>query len=233
MSYKAVKFTGKDYLMDVKDAAGESVLAEIFKHREYRSAEPIIRSATDPIIDAGAHLGFFTTYARALNDEVVIYALEPEKNNFIILKQNFERNGLKGIVTVEKALAGNSGHGTLLISPDSHNHRLLGDGESPSGKTVPVKTVSFPDLCEEYDISAISLLKMDIEGAEIYTVESLSRKDFEKIRAIIFEYHDTGNGDHKQTEKILRENGFSAESFPSKFDKNLGFIMARNKRYKK
>jgi FkbM family methyltransferase len=233
MNDRVIKFEGAEYQVYVKDAAGESVLAEIFKHREYRRAEKVIGAAENPIIDAGAHLGLFAIYARALNPKVLIYSLEPEKNNFAILQNNLARNHLSGIVALNSALAAKTGRGTLLVSPDSHNHRLIGGKARSDGSTAPVSVVAFSDLCDKLSLTAVSLLKMDIEETETDVIESLSANDFLKIHAMIFEYHNRNKNGHKRLERILRENGFSVEIFPSKFEKRLGFIFAVNKRIKK
>jgi hypothetical protein len=44
------------------------------------------------------------------------------------------------------------------------------------------------------------------------------------------EYHNYSGLNYKSIEIQLRENGFGVQIFPSKFDKKMGFIFAKNKR---
>jgi FkbM family methyltransferase len=230
MNKITIKSNEKQYHVYVRDEADQSVLAEIFKVKEYRAAEDILRHAKDPIIDVGAHAGFFSMYARSLNDEVRIIAVEPETSNQEALQRHMNENHLSGIELIDIALAGESGNRGLFVSKDSHNHYLLGKNEAPANLRN-VSVLSFSDLLKKCDIQRVGLLKMDIEGGEFEVFEALSETDLQKIGAIIMEYHNTTMRNYKTIEKKLRENGFGVQIHPSKFDKTMGFLFGTNKRW--
>lgn len=221
------KFGAKSWRIFLRDEADRSVFNEIFKLREYRSAEEAIRNAEDPIIDAGAHAGFFTLYCKALNPKVKIFAIEPEPGNFSALKRHLEENKIKNVKIVRAALAGQSGQRSLLISPDSHNHKLA-EIENSGDQKVEVTAYSFADFLKKNKIKNVSLLKMDIEGGEFEVIKSLSAKDLSMVNFVILEYHNKQR--RAELEQKLRENKFGAQVFPSKFDKTMGFLFAKNKR---
>lgn len=222
----AINFLGKKWRIFPRDEADVSVMREIFKIREYRLAEEEIKNAVDPIVDAGAHAGFFSIYCRALNTKVKIFALEPEKNNLSAIKKHLAANAVKNIKIIPAALAGYTGKGLLKISEDSHNHFLLigaGDGQK-------TEVVSLPDFCRKNKIKKISLLKMDIEGGEREVFDSLLPDDFKLVNFLILEYHNKERDNKTFIEDRLRENGFGVQVFSSRFDKSMGFIFAKNKR---
>lgn len=231
MSERIIKFKNSIYTVDALDEAGQSVVAEIFKHREYRQAETAIieAKANECILDIGAHLGFFALYTRSLNPQAQIICLEPNKKNFEILKNNLKKNKIQNIVLLNMGLAADSGERQFSVSSDSHNSRMI-SVKNENIKHCVCKTISFSDLVAECNIKIISLLKMDIEGAEFEIIENMNKDDFALIKNIIFEYHNSVKNNHKKLEKILRERGFSVQIFPSKFDKKLGFIFAQNKK---
>ncbi|MCX6782135.1 MAG: FkbM family methyltransferase [Candidatus Magasanikbacteria bacterium] len=233
MNIKKVKYLGKDIVLQIRDSVDNSVAAEIFKHREYRRAETAISEAKIVIIDVGAHAGYFTIYCRAINPIVKVLALEPEPENYQFLLENIRLNKIENVEPLELALSGISGEADLLISGDSHNHSLSGNDMLVTGKSIKVKTCSLSDLAERYKLKKIDLIKMDIEGEEYNVISKLSDNDFSIVSAFIFEYHNFGARNHKIIEKILRENHFGVEIFPSKFDKKMGFIFARNKLLKR
>jgi FkbM family methyltransferase len=191
--------------------------------REYKAAEDIIVSAELPILDAGAHVGFFSLYSRVLNPKVLIYALEPLAENLEVLNKHLKDNKVKKVKVVEAALAGATEQRKLVVTNRSHNNYLGISGERE------VQAYSFHDFCEENQIERVSLLKMDIEGGEYELIDSLTVEDFSRISAVILEYHNVEHNSRVIEEK-LRESGFGVQIFPSKFDKTMGFIFAVNKR---
>lgn len=211
----------------MRDDADKSVAAEIFQVREYRMVEDFISTLALPIFDVGAHAGFFSLYARALNSQVPIIALEPEPQNFKTLENNLKTNNTKAVTAIKGALAKKSGKRELALSADSHNHKLK--TSSKEKKIITIQGFDFAYF-KKLAPEGIGLVKMDIEGGEYEIFPNLNPEDFAHVRAIVMEYHDLPDRNHKEIEQILRENGFGVQTFPSKFDKTMGFFWAVNKR---
>lgn len=226
-----LKINDKEIIASVRNTGDRSVAAEIFNHREYKLSEEAIINAEHTIIDVGAHIGLFSLYCRALNEKVKIIALEPEPENFALLKDNLEANDTENIEIEKVALSKKASKQLLkLDEQDRLNNYLIVKEDLKKARSVLVNTDTFSEICKKYNIDRISLLKMDIEGGEYDVLKSLTHNDFNKIESVILEYHEDKKQNHKELEIILRENGFSVTIFPSKFDKKMGFIFARNKR---
>jgi len=221
---KLTNFNFNNYNLQIylRSQADKSIFKEIFELQEYKEVEVIIKSAKDPIIDAGAQAGFFVLYCWALNPEVKIFAIEPDEENLEFLNQHIEINNLKNVEVIPAALAGKSGLRNFFISNDTHNHSLFKVLVPKINKNIKIKTYNLDDWLSEQGIEKVSLLKLDIEGAEYEVLENF--KSWEKIKNIALEYHDFGDFKHKELEKILSENGFKVKVRSSTFDKNLGFI---------
>lgn len=237
MNQISFKFNSQNLKAILPDEAAQSVWAEIFKEREYKIAEEVIKQATDPIIDVGAHVGLFVIYARALNKQVPILAIEPESNNFELLNKNIKDNKLSKVKTFQIALGDQSEETKLFIAPDSHNHSLvenylanISDMGKDKNNNQIIKVQTLRDFLDQQKIRQVSLIKMDIEGGEYAVFESLNANDFTKIKNFVMEYHNFKDKNHKKLEAQLRENGFGVQVFPSRFDKTMGFIFANNKR---
>jgi len=230
MTENTIKFKNTELKLHLRDEADISVMREIFKLHEYRLVDETIISATDPIVDVGAHAGFFSLYVRVLNNDVSIFAIEPEPENLKSLDRHLKENKIKKVKVLAGALASESGQRFLEISEDSHNHQLLSRREGKNEDNIKVEVFSLADFCKKEKIKRISLLKMDIEGGEFEVLKNLSAKNFFLFKNLILEYHNDEFSDHHDLENILRENGFSVEIHPSHFDKSMGFIFARNKR---
>lgn len=181
MNKVTVKNAGKSFQVFIRDLADESVVAEIFKHHEYRSADEAIKNATYPIIDAGSHAGFFSLYVRSLNPEVKIIAVEPEAKNIEQFIIHLKNNVIGNVEIINAALGGSTGSRSFYQSLDSHNHSLITKTETET--TVP--TFSLSDLFKKCIIERVSLLKMDIEGAEYEILQSVGSEFFKNIGAIL------------------------------------------------
>lgn len=231
---KKIEFQNRKFEVFLRPDADESVVAEIFQWREYKVAEEIIRKSSLPILDVGAHIGIFSLYVRALNDAVKIYALEPEKENFRLLLKNIEASGVRDAKSYKVALSGKTAERNLVIEPDSINHYLADENSGDEAKVnyEKVSSISLGDFLEKNDIARVGLLKMDIEGGEYEVFENMSEEIFGRIDNIILEYHNYRGRNYKELEDILRKNGFSVQRFPSGFEKDLGFLFARNKRHR-
>jgi FkbM family methyltransferase len=232
MFFEKIVFEGRKFDICLRPDADESIVAEIFKWREYGSAEVIIKMANLPIVDVGAHIGVFSLYASALNPQAKIYALEPEKENFDLLLRNISANRLGNVKAVRAALASSSGERELAIAPDSINHRLV---EAEDGGIVvrreKIPAFSFADFLDVYHIAAAGLVKMDIEGGEYEVFGAMADADFGRMQSVILEYHEYGGHRYRELEEMFRRRGFSVEIFPSRFENGLGFLFARNKRF--
>lgn len=226
---KEVNFKDQKIKVVIRDEADESVMREIFKFREYRIAEEAIATATDPILDIGAHAGFFTIYARILNPNVKIFAVEPEKDNLAGLKKHLTMNKISGVDVVPGVLGSTTGEALLKISPDSHNHAVVIFKEDGS-EYQKVKSYTLLDLLKKIKVKKVGLIKLDIEGAEFPIIESWGENEFALVKNVILEYHNKGKKDHQEIENKFRANGFGVQIFPSQFDKTMGIIFARNKR---
>ncbi|CAN5708937.1 hypothetical protein BH09PLA1_BH09PLA1_20420 [soil metagenome] len=88
-------------------------------------------------------------------------------------------------------------------------------GDNCSAHTVEAKTLD--DVIVENKIDQINLLKVDIEGAELPMLRSLSSQTLDKIDQITIEFHDfTGamtRQDVNQTVKRLESAGFRSIKF--------------------
>lgn len=211
----------------IRDVADQSVANEIFKFHEYRRAEECIKNARHPILDVGAHAGFFTLWARSFNPIIPIICIEPHPDNILALNKHIIQNNLAFITVVAGALTATSGQRNLGVSRDTHNHKIITE---KNNKSIVVQGYPLMQIADKYKVNRFSLVKMDIEGGEYELFNAWGEQEFQKIATLVMEYHDLGAYNSSLIEKVLREHGFGVQKFPSQFDKTMGFFLATNKR---
>lgn len=118
----------------------------------------------DVYIDCGAYLGELLPYAsKKVGRTGQVFAIEPNTNLFT--KINYEN---KNLTKLQVAVSNRSDE-IVEISDEEHYSSIV------SGKSgvYKVKTLTISDLIVQYNLSKVSLVKMNIEGAEIKAVEGL------------------------------------------------------------
>lgn len=159
--------------------ADQKVYDEIFVEREYQVDLLDARF----IVDAGAHIGCASLFLNQLFPQARIIALEPDAANFELLKRNVAH--LEAVVPVRGALWS---HSTRVAIRNPHkatwSYRV---GESTDSSAVP--SYSVRDVMEQFGLSRIDLLKMDIEGSEVEALHD-ARDWIDGIGVLIVETHD-------------------------------------------
>jgi FkbM family methyltransferase len=144
------------------------------------------------IIDAGANIGMASIYFTNKYKDAKIIAVEPEENNFELLKRNTEN--YTNITAVKAALWNSAGEITVFDTGLGHWGFMTEVTEAtlkPAVKTGRhlTKAVTVEEVMRKFNIKFIDILKMDIEGAEKEVFESCGNW-INKTKCIIVELHE-------------------------------------------
>jgi FkbM family methyltransferase len=156
---------------------------------------PSFFSAGGIAIDCGSNHGGF---ARFLSEEsqLVVHSFEADPRLFARLPK------LPRVNFCEFAIAGESGTIELGLG-DEHCSSVV-YRENAKQNTVTVPAISLDEYCEKHAISVIDIIKMDIEGAELDVLESISEKILQNTKQITVEFHDFLNAaDLPRIEQIV------------------------------
>ena len=143
------------------------------------------------IVDAGAYTGISTVYFADKYPEATIIAVEPDKENFKLLKRNTA--GIPTINCINNALWSSSE--TVMMSDRKVGHwgyTMSDFNKSRNGKSSRIDSVDIPWIMDMFSIDYIDFLKVDIEGSEKEVMES-SEKWINKVGVIAVELHDRIN----------------------------------------
>lgn len=173
---------------------------------------PLDWNACGTIVDIGANIGTFTTYAAYRAPKARIVAVEPEPGNLAMLRRNVANNRLEGRVTVvPAAIGGADGTVTLHASNKSSGGHSLYHRYGDGGHDVQVPMVALGSLFEKNGVERCDYLKLDCEGGEYEAVYSLTEEQLERVRFMAVEYHlFSDNPRHKPDvlKAYLQERGF-------------------------
>src|SRR6267143_4904 len=137
------------------------------------SYEPMVRKLLSPlvsdiVVDIGANIGVHTIWlSRQVGPSGLVIAVEPERNNFLVLGLNQQVNGIKNIVTIRTALSSRPAKGKLTVPRAT----LMGQGSTQTASfssksyTVSVNFETLDNIIMTRQIPNISAIKIDVEGA--------------------------------------------------------------------
>lgn len=159
------------------------VFDQIFVDREYRCLDGLADVRT--IIDAGANVGYSSTYLLRRFPDARAICIEPDAGNFALLERNMAQFGDRATL-VRAALWSEPG---ML----SFREETMADGEEwgrqvEPGETGDVPAVSIPTLMERHGLDRIDLLKIDVEGAE-EAIFSADTSWLDMVGNIVIELH--------------------------------------------
>jgi len=135
------------------------------------------------VVDVGANIGFFTRrFADWVSDGGKVIAVEPEAVNYARLRHNIAAAGLADVVeTVQAAVAEATGEGFLEVNPGHPGDHRLGT----EGNGVRIATTTIDDLLAARGWPEVSLIKMDVQGAEARALDG-ARQALERVRPALF-----------------------------------------------
>lgn len=143
----------------------------------------------DVIVDVGAEIGSDTvTFSRAVGRAGKVVAIEAQPETFAKLQSTRRANRLANTMLVHKAVTDKPGEVRISADQDIQSNFLGDDGDLVPGDTLDTILK---------DVPHISLLKMNIEGAERLAIagmdETLRKTDYLAIACHDFVARTTGN----------------------------------------
>lgn len=135
-------------------------------------------------LDIGAYIGDSAFIINKMLKPKKIYAFEPDVNNKVVLSENIKLNGLEdSVFPVSYATGSKSGSAYFesVNASSSLNNKKTGN---------KVSIITIDDFVKTEKINNLDLIKMDIEGAELDTIQG-ARSSIAKFKPdlVIAIYH--------------------------------------------
>lgn len=161
-----------------------------------RTDYPLSRDSL--VFDVGGYKGDFSDLIYS-KFRCYIYCFEPVKSFYEDIKHRFEGNDK--IVIENLALSNRTKLSTIFLEEDGSS--LYRDGNS-NKETIKEKDIS--EFLIENNIDNISLLKLNIEGAEYDLLEHMiESKDIEKVKYLQVQFHDVEDDSYSRMQNIWSE----------------------------
>jgi len=175
--------------------AASNLFIEIFISQQY-----YFRAHTPSpwIIDCGSHIGMSILYFKALYPQAEILGFEPAPETYKLLKENVERNHLKNVILMKKAVSNQEGK-MRFYGDSSLTSSLLSVRRFPNSVEVDVVKLS------SYIDRTVDFLKIDVEGTEDLVLDDLvASGKLGMVSQMFIEYHHHIKKDADRLSQFLR-----------------------------
>lgn len=192
-----------------KGTSDPDVFKQIFVDREYACLDDL--ENVDLILDCGANVGYSSAYFLSCFPDARVVAVEPDSGNVEALARNLAPYGGRAQIVQ----AGVWSHDTpLAMSEEAYR----GGGEwarqvrpCRPGEKSDLRGVSVETLLAQSGADRISILKVDIEGAEAVVFADGYEAWIDRVDVITIELHDDSSfGNATQVfNDAIRGQGFN------------------------
>ena len=184
-------------------------MQEVWRSRAYLPEGRLPAGAT--VVDIGAHVGVFATWAATRASGVRVIAVEPSAEICRYLRRNLDANALTNVVVENAACAGMPGTAVLYRrGPAAMNSLFARDVlESHFVPEANVSVRTLDEIFARHQVRHCDLLKLDCEGAEYDILFNAAENTLAAVSRISLEYH-VGLNDHHPSElsEFLADRGF-------------------------
>jgi FkbM family methyltransferase len=161
--------------------------------------------------DIGANIGFFSIIgAKLVGNTGKVYAFEPAPDNAAKIRHNARLNNFSQITVIEKAVSGSMGEGQLLLTENIGGHTLASaDRPLDVRGSMAVDLVSIDELIARGELTPPTLVKIDVEGAELDVLQGMKQTLAQYQTLVVYEI------DAKQEEAFKRKQQAVADFWQS------------------
>jgi FkbM family methyltransferase len=156
---------------------GDWLGRHVFVRGEYEPGTSLVVKALlqpgDTFVDVGANVGYFTLLgSRTVGPTGHVYAFEPVPATRSDLATNLRLNDATNVTVFEHALSNSPGQATFSVGPVDHRGTSSLRSLTNSTEQITVATARLDDLLSVQ--GKVSLIKIDVEGAELLVLEGMT-----------------------------------------------------------
>lgn len=172
------------------------VFKQIFNFEEYKliltllNNNPSLNNDENVFIDAGANVGYTTVYFSQFFKFDRIFSIEPSIENVQILNQNIEQLENFNKITVFQNALSHIENAAFKLDTSFRDQKdwSISTIEDPIGN---VQGITLNEIIKIYNLKHITLLKIDIEGAERFIFKNENDLSFlDIVKVLALEIHD-------------------------------------------
>jgi FkbM family methyltransferase len=177
-----------------------------------RDKEPYVQKifkskSGETVVDIGAHIGFYTLKAaRDVGQKGTVIAIEPDPQNFLLLKKNIAINHFHNTIAINAALSDHDGQRLFYTCADPSVSGFQPSPRTRIKEALMMTTMTLDELLRGLGINRVDWIKIDAEGEELRILKGSAHvlQNNKKVKIII-------EAPYREVLEYLTEMGFHTE----------------------
>ena len=138
------------------------------------------------VLDIGGHIGHHTLTLRdCVGDSGEVYVFEPNPENAKMISDTVQQNGIENVKIIEKGVGKSTGRRRLHVANENTGAASIFSLRKDL-ETIEINMTRYDEFSQEYEVSHVDFIKMDIEGAEKEVIPELN---LSSIDTMLLEIH--------------------------------------------
>jgi len=222
--------------LDIDDYFENNILWGYYESKVKQLIKSTLREG-ETFIDIGANIGFFSILgAKLVGDSGQVFSFEPNPDCVEIINRNKKLNSYENLKIVKKAISNSSKKQDFFISKQHALSTLKEDSALMElERTIEVEITSLDREIKNLEISedSISLIKIDVEGHELFVFQGMKELLSSTKPKIIFENNPLAMKEYGYSlidiyRDFLKPHGYKVFFIPSKTHRSLIEVSVNN-----
>jgi len=139
------------------------------------------------ILDGGANIGLFTYFILNKFNDVKVIAVEPDKDNYKILRNNLKK--YNNVICINGGIWNYNANLQIMGTSCGTVGFVVEEISNPQGKEY-IRGFGISDIMKKYHIDHFDIIKLDIEGSEYYVFDEEEYAWLNDTEMVMMELHD-------------------------------------------
>ncbi len=224
--HQATTYFGATMRCDVRDLIQATLIHfRAWEPNVSRTLEGLIQPG-DTVLDIGANIGYYTLlFAQKVGAAGKVIAIEAHPRFASITQDHVRLNGHDNVRLMNVAVSDRPGQVTLYEGPSTNIGSTTLRRESGFTPSAVVKALPIMDILEPEEVGRISLIKIDIEGAEIPVLGDLLDSIDRFPRRLAMAVEANVQDDERWRDMFARFTQLGFEAFDMKNDYDWGHML--------
>jgi len=174
-------------------------IREIFEAKGYYIQKKYPLRRPPVVIDIGANVGVFTLFMKMVEPESIIHCYEPVPATVDLLRVNTSH--FENILIQPFGLYNNDEEATIHIHAQNTGENSIKSKTPTNSDSAKVLLKDAGREIDSLNLDRIDIVKIDTEGCEVETLESLGSGRLENVDYLLIEYHS--ESDRRKIDQLL------------------------------
>lgn len=214
-------YFGSKMACDVRDMVQATIIhLGVWEPNVSRVFERLLKPG-DVAIDVGANVGYYSLlFSQLVECSGWVVAFEALPKTVEIFRRNVELNQASNINIANVAVTDRTGDVTVFASPATNIGMSTISAEKGFSAAAVVPGVRLTDFINAEEMRRTTLIKIDVEGAEVPIVEDIldHLSQFSSRLCLAIEADETNLAEWAGLFERLRQNGFFAYDLQNEYD---------------